>query len=823
MRKQAVIARGMKLIIHGVVQGVGFRPFVYRLAKRFQITGSVANNDQGVVVIAFAAEDVLESFVRTLGVEHPPLASILTLDTIPLSLHSNEFSSMQDGDFSIINTDKSASGNQSALIPPDIAVCDDCLADICSKNNRRYQYPFTNCTSCGPRFTIVEKIPYDRSFTSMKEFVQCDACGSEYNNPGDRRFHAQPNGCPVCGPHIFLCDRTGKELQSRNPLRESIRRLAGGEILALRGLGGFHLIVDGTNQQAITRLRQKKKRKQKPLAIMVRDVEQAGKICRISRSAGKLLVSHQRPIVLLPVQGDRDDRDAVALPENLAPGITELGVMLPYTPLHYLLFFTPGCPDVLVMTSGNRSGEPICVTNKDGLDRLASIADLFLLHNREIVTRIDDSVARIMAGKPRLLRRARGYVPAALQLPWQLPSVLACGGGLKSTFCLAADNRAMVSQHIGDLFNVESLDLYQQSIYHLQNISGIKPEIVVCDLHPDYLSSHYARDYAKNSSKECVTEKTLPLYRVQHHHAHAVAVMAEHRLTEEVLAVILDGSGYGTDGTVWGGELLRVTAKEFQRIGHLEPLPLPGGDAAAKSPWRMALAALFHSYDATELTPLMADFLRDIDPARRKIIIRMMSHSFNTPMTSSCGRLFDAVAALLDICYSSDYEGQAAMELESVAAGFNDKSEVDDRKQQTVVLPVLLDFMQEQHEQKCILRVAPMIRTLVAGRQQGIAVPQLALAFHSWLCRGMVQLVMTYLETELHQRNAKTDGIKTVVLAGGCLQNKILFETMTRELETQGLTVVSGEKIPINDGGISLGQAVIGGLRHVSRSANESH
>ena len=623
----------MEIIVLGTVQGVGFRPFVYRLASKLNLFGTILNTDQGVVIEVEGEEPSIHSFIDTLRSSPPPLARI----TFLLQQQRSSLKGFQE--FSIL---KSVSSQHSrALIPADIALCQDCLEDILDPYNRRFSYPFTNCTNCGPRFTIVETIPYDRPGTSMKRFPLCSECRAEYEDPGNRRFHAQPNACAECGPELSYHDADGVQIETASPLEEVANSLKQGRIVAMRGLGGFHLVVDASSKQAVTRLRRRKGRKSKPLAVMAASLDEVNTFCLLNGDAAKLLQGVEHPIVLLP-------RKPSSLAEPLTPGINEVGVMLPYTPLHQLLFLQPNCPRILVMTSGNRSGAPIFTANEAAVDGLQGIADCFLLHNREIVTRVDDSVARVGGRGVQLLRRARGYVPAATSLQEKLPSVLACGGGLKSTFCLTRGREAFLSQHIGDLFNLESLDFYRESIYHFKRLLQVEPEAVVCDLHPDYLSSHYAK------------ELNLPLYKVQHHHAHAAAVLVEHGIEGKVLALVLDGTGLGDDNSSWGGEVLVADCLDYTRVGSLASMLLPGGDAAAEEPWRMGLSLLFNlGQDEPEL--------HLADEQKQRALWQMMEQGFNCPATTSCGRFFDGIAALLGVCLTADYEGQAAMELESLA------------------------------------------------------------------------------------------------------------------------------------------------------------
>ncbi len=793
--------KGVELTVQGTVQGVGFRPFVYRLARRFKIGGTIANTDRGVVIQAEGLAADLDSFLQALTDDAPPLARIsaISRQKIPTVTGRQTFTILES---------RNGCATQ-AMIPADIALCDDCLQELLNPADRRYRYPFINCTNCGPRFTIVSALPYDRCHTSMHSFPLCGLCQAEYDDADNRRFHAQPNACPQCGPQISWHAATGERLDGVEPLTETIKALRADFIVAIRGLGGFHLVVDAGSEVAVTRLRRRKKRNSKPLAIMVADLEAVGRICQLSPLASQTLTSPAQPIVLLPI------KEMTSLAASLAPGMGELGVMLPYTPLHHLLFATPDCPEALVMTSGNRNGEPLCTGNDEALSRLGAMADFFVLHNREIVTRIDDSVVRIMQDRPRLLRRARGYVPAPILLSQPLPPVLACGSGLKNTFCLGRDQTAFISQHIGDLFNLESLDFFKESIYHLQNILKMQPQVIVCDLHPDYLSSRHGRELGQALG--------LPVIAVQHHHAHAVAVMAEHGLQDKVLAIILDGTGLGPDGTIWGGEILEADLTHFSRRGHLAPLPLPGGDAAAEQPWRMGLAALYHSFGEEGLQEShLPAALQGLTADKRTAVLHMMQKGINTPLTSSCGRLFDAVAAVLGICLDSDFEGQAAMELEALArqwqqSGLNIGQETqlgDDpvspaagKDKRPAAEPVQQDGI-------FIIDSGHFIRRLLRELQAGIPVSQLALDFHHWLIASFTITI---------NRLAAISGIRTVVLSGGCLQNRIIMEGLFQALEQDGFQVFTGQEVPVNDGGISLGQAVIGGLRYVSGNTHAGH
>ncbi|MCB2182497.1 MAG: carbamoyltransferase HypF [Desulfobulbaceae bacterium] len=773
-------AEGVQLTVKGVVQGVGFRPFVYRLAKKYSFSGTVINCDEGVVIRLSPPLCRLANFLKELQDNAPPLATISSVSEQKIfDFFSDRF---------VILTSES-SGTVSTIIPPDVACCADCLRELTDKQDRRYQYPFINCTNCGPRFSIVESIPYDRPATSMKVFPMCPDCQKEYNDPLDRRFHAQPNACWKCGPRLSWHDEKGREIQCQNPIAEAVGALKQGKIVAIRGLGGFHLAVDATNNEAVGKLRKRKLRQSKPLAVMVADIETASEFCVVLPEEAQLLSSRQRPIVLLAKKEQND------LSPHLAPGISHLGLILPYTPFHHLLFMEPQGPKALVMTSGNRSDEPICTSNAEALDKLTDLSDCFLLHNRDIVTRVDDSLVRFAQRKVRFMRRARGYVPEAVSLDCELPEVLACGAMQKNTFCFAKGNTAYLSQHIGDLNGVENFEFYEESIQHLKDVLEITPQVVSCDLHPDYLSTHYAEGLG------------LPLYRVQHHHAHAVAVMAEHGLHEETCAVILDGNGYGPDGTIWGGEILLAGLTSYKRLARLERLMQPGGDAAAKEPWRMALSVLLKAYGPSVLKKYgLAHSLTKIDAHKRATLIQMMEKNVNSPLTSSCGRLFDAVAALLDVCLVSDYEGQAAMELESLALGGVQGFSLENMVRAEHRLPVVFEHMQGE----MVIRSVPLIRAIVDLLDQGCDRSSLSLAFHCWLISSIAAALR-----ELGCRH----NIKNVVLSGGCLQNVILLQGLTQKLEMEGFHVFSGEKVPVNDGGISLGQAVVAGMRELEKQS----
>jgi hydrogenase maturation protein HypF len=775
--------KGAELLVQGVVQGVGFRPFVYNLANRLHISGTVTNTSVGVFIKASASDTNLTSFIHQLKDQAPPLARITSIDVRPLT------DPISEKEFFIVESEDT--GVSSAIIPPDIALCTDCISELLTPKDRRHHYPFINCTNCGPRFSIVEKIPYDRPKTSMKHFPMCQECLNEYQDPSNRRFHAQPNACSACGPQMSWHTGDGQEVESSNPISQAIAAIINDKIVAIRGLGGFHLSVSGCSHKAVSHLRQRKKRKSKPLAIMVADIEAVRRVSFITPEEEKTLLSPEHPILLLPLKPETN------LAANLAPSMTSIGIMLPYTPFHHLLFQQKGCPEALVMTSGNISGSPICTDNTHAFEELGSIADFFLVHNRDIVTRVDDSVGKHMQGKLRNFRRSRGYVPAPLLLPYNIPPVLACGAGLKNTFCLGRDNFAFVSQHIGDLLSVQNYDFFTESVKHLKEVLELEPEAVVCDLHPDYLSSSFAKELG------------LPLYKIQHHHAHAVAVMAENDLEEKVLAIVLDGAGYGEDGTIWGGEILLSNLTGFKRLGHLEHLPLPGGDAAASNPWRMGFSALFKAYGRDILLDhRLPTLLLEAPKTEREILATMLEKNFNCPPTSSCGRLFDAMSALLGLQFTSDFEGQAAMKLENLASkslttSWKDELLSNYHTSNTHAL--------RNKEGKWEIITSQFVKMTMDALPQIHSKSNLALQFHFELINSICSL-MDHL--------AMTTGIRKVVLSGGCMQNQILLEGFYHVLEKSGFKVYTGSNIPVNDGGISLGQAIIGGLQHVSCNPN---
>ncbi len=744
-----------RLFVHGIVQGVGFRPFVFQTAERLGLTGEVANTSAGVAIHVEGAAASIDAFCRTLVESPPPLAHITELSVEPASTaHHPAFSIVQSRPGSA----------RSALISPDVAVCRDCLAELFDPADRRYRYPFINCTNCGPRYTIIEDIPYDRPKTAMREFAMCPQCRAEYDDPADRRFHAQPNACPVCGPSVALFEADRTRIAADDPIAEAGRRLSAGRIVAVKGLGGFHLAADAKNEDAILRLRARKHREEKPLALMVKDVPVAERLCRITAEERALLASSRRPIVLLEKNEPSDIAAAVA------PNNRYFGVMLPYTPLHYLLLEQG--PDVLVMTSGNLSEEPIAIGNEEAFVRLADIADDFLVHDRKIVLRSDDSIVRHISAASRFVRRSRGYVPVPVFLKEAIPPVLAVGAELKNTVCLTKGGNAFVSQHVGDLENAETLSFFEQTIGHLKRILEIDPELIAYDLHPDYLSTQWAEAQSGPAK-----------IGVQHHHAHIAACLAEHRIEGPVIGLSFDGTGYGPDRTVWGGEVLIADAAGYRRAARLDPVPMPGSAAAIREPWRMAVSYLHHAYGKADFNPALPVLIR-AGKEKVRIATELIEKGLNAPKTSSLGRLFDGVAAICGLRGRAAFEGQAAMELEM-------QSDADTTEAYA--------FQWRDRPVRTVC-VDSLIRQIVDDLLRQVPVATIGGKFHNTLVR---------LFAELCRELREETGLSRVALSGGVFQNAILLSKMSAALTRQGFTVLSHRIVPTNDGGICLGQAVI--------------
>jgi len=741
--------------IEGIVQGVGFRPFVYRLAGRFGLSGWVRNTGRGVQLEVEGAGADLDAFCRAIREEAPPLSVVSALTVEPLTPDGRS-------GFLILESAKVAKGGE---VSPDCEVCDDCLAEMLDPRDRRHLYPFINCTNCGPRYSIITGIPYDRPATTMAPFAMCGDCLAEYHDPLNRRFHAQPNACPVCGPQLRLLDCTGAALPC-DPLSEALQALALGMTVAVKGVGGYHLAADACSEEAVARLRLRKKRDEKPFALLAADLDAVRRIAHCSRQEGRLLSGVERPIVLLKkLAGNPISR-------LVAPGNGWFGVMLPGNPLQHLLLEGACAP--LVMTSGNLSDEPIAYRDADAIERLSGIADLFLIHDREIHTRMDDSVLRLSLGEPLFLRRSRGYVPRGVNLPAHQASVLALGAELKATVCLTRGARGFMSQHIGDLKNAATLACLEETAGHLGRLLDIVPEAVAHDLHPDYLSTHYAERLA------------LPRVAVQHHHAHMASCMAENGLDGELIGVILDGTGYGTDGAIWGGEFLLGGYGGFKRRGHFSYLRMPGGDAAVREPYRMAISALYACF-GKELFGECLPFLSEVSAFDRSLFLKMLERGINSPLTSSCGRLFDAVAALIGLRNSISYEGQAAIELEALA----------ERGTTSNPYPCLVQSA-DSHR----IDFAPMIAAICADVAFGRETADIARAFHLTLARGIF---------EVCGRIRGESGANRVVLSGGVFQNRLLTEEVAHLLTEGGFDPYCHRLVPPNDGGLALGQAVIAG------------
>jgi hydrogenase maturation protein HypF len=752
--------RRVLIRVRGIVQGVGFRPFIFQLAELHKLEGWVRNQSDGVEVEVVGPSGELEAFIRDIPAKAPPLARIVQVEV-------EEKSFRPHAGFHIVKS--LSEHSRTTLIAPDVCTCSDCLRELGDPLDRRYRYPFINCTNCGPRFTIIKDIPYDRDKTTMAGFVMCPTCQAEYDNPRDRRFHAQPNACWECGPEVWLESPTGERLAERDgAVREAISRMQEGAILAIKGLGGFHLAVLATDEGAVSRLRGRKIREEKPFAVMFSDLDTIERYCEVSASEAELLQSSKRPIVLLK---RKQVLEGAAIAPSVAPRNRFLGAFLPYTPLHFLLFHESSY-HALVMTSGNQSDEPIVMSNEEARERLKNIADFFLLHNRDIYMRCDDSVTRVLHGESRPLRRARGYVPVPVFMGEAIPSVLGVGAELKNTVCLTRGKEAFLSQHIGDLENLETLHSFDHAIAHLEKILEIKPECIAHDLHPDYLSTQWA-----------LSQDHAPRLAVQHHHAHIASVMAEQKLNGPILGLAMDGTGYGTDGAIWGGEILLVEDDRFERLGHFRNVPLPGGAKAIKEPWRMALTYLW-SLDPEHVQSAYKDFLDRWPQEKVKIVIQMLNRNINTPLTSSCGRLFDAVSSLAGLRDVINHEGQAAIELEQAIE--------DDRGRYEGSL------IREQG--KWILDPLPMIVQVVEEVRKERSPGIIAARFHN----GVVALL-----ADAALRVSDATGLKRIALSGGVFQNAYLFENVVSALTERGFEVYSHVEVPANDACIALGQAYV--------------
>ncbi len=845
---QDIPKQRLYLKIRGAVQGVGFRPFIYRIATELGLVGWVNNSAQGVFIEVEGNKKQLKTFLGRIELEKPPLSLI----------ESIEVSWLEPMGYKAFEIRASVTGEKSAVVLPEIATCPDCLGEIFDHTNRRYQYPFTNCTNCGPRYTIIEELPYDRKHTAMKGFQMCPQCQTEYENPLDRRFHAQPNACPQCGPHLELWDRTGKiRTQHFSALLETVAAIRQGKIVAVKGLGGFHLIVDARNEDAVQSLRQGKRRPDKPFALMYPSLELIEAHCEVSDLEERLLRSPQAPIVLL----HRKDRSQIA--PAVAPGNPYLGVMLPYTPLHHLLMAELGFP--IVATSGNLSDEPICTDEREALQRLGSIGQLFLVHNRPIIRPVDDSVVRVVGDRPLIIRRARGYAPLPISLKKAVGSrqmaegtinnpkskiqnlkskILSVGGHLKNTIAISVENQVFISQHIGDLGTIHAFQAFQQAITSLSSIYDFHPDLVACDAHPDYLSSQFAQQLG------------IRVIPVQHHYAHILSCMADNQLEAPVLGIAWDGTGYGLDGTIWGGEFLYITSDSFERVSCLRPFRLPGGEKAVKEPCRVALGLLYEIFGDQLFTMKHLASLQAFSADQLKIVKTMLCKNLNAPMTSSAGRLFDAVASVLGIRQKSSFEGQAAMELEfaldRIETDEQYKFEIRDLVRGESVLSsletALIDAHSKLHsemlsektdgetgrrgdgERETVARKNVKITSLNASQYQS-SVPNLPLQIdfapmvleiledmHRQLPVGLISAKFHNTLVEVIVAVAKKlnawglNPTKRVVFTGGCFQNKYLTERAVNRLNQENFRPYWHQNIPPNDGGIALGQ-VIAALR----------
>jgi hydrogenase maturation protein HypF len=759
-----------RIRVVGVVQGVGFRPFVYRLATGLGLSGCVGNDSDGVFIEVEGDESALDLFSASLTSEAPPLARIFGIGSSSLDLR-------HDAGFRIVESD--TLGTPRTFVAPDIAVCGDCVAEMLDPADRRWRYPFINCTNCGPRFTITRRLPYDRRHTTMEHFALCDACATEYHEPGDRRFHAQPVACATCGPHLWFEGPHGVFMGTDQAIAATQHALGDGEIVAIKGLGGYHLACDASSSAALVALRARKQRVGKPLAVMVADMEVAHSLAWISPQEEELLLSPERPIVLLA------RRQGTALAEEVAPGNPTVGLLLPYTPLHHLLFQqVPGHgarrPRILVMTSGNLTDEPICYEDADARTRLGGIADAWLLHDRPIHVPCDDSVVRMSDGDVLPIRRSRGYAPLPVRLPFEVAPVLAMGGELKNTFCLASGREAWVSQHIGDMGSVETLCAFQRSTSQFGDIYAVTPECVAADAHPGYQTRRWAEE-----------QVACDVALVQHHHAHLAAVMVEHGVPEDdrVIGFAFDGTGYGTDGAIWGGEVLIAGYDGFERPLHLRYVPLPGGDVAVRKPYRAALSHLWAA--GIEWSPDLPPVQR-ATKSERDAIRSQLERSVGCISTSSMGRLFDAVSSLIGVRHEASYEAQAAMDLEWAASEHMDAARP-------------YRFATDRGE----IDPAPVLRALIDDLRSGCAIGPMAAGFHLAVADLIAQIALGLRETT---------GINRVALSGGVFQNVLVLRLAGAKLVERGLEVLTHRLVPPNDGGLALGQAAVAGRAAAGRS-----
>ena len=754
MKSSKKIIKRLRISILGAVQGVGFRPFIYRLANNLGINGWVGNSSSGVLIEAEGIDNKLQQFLIRIDKEKPQKSFI----------QSMESSFLDPKGFDSFEIKKSLKGKKTALIMSDIATCDDCKKEIFDSRNKRYLYPFTNCTNCGPRYSIIEKLPFDRPNTTMKEFNMCESCKNEYVDPSNRRFHAQPNACPECGPRLELWGSGHIISKKHDALEKTVDLIRKGNIIALKGLGGFQLIVDAQNDSAVKRLRERKVRLDKPFALMYPSMEKVKKHCHVSKLEERLLISSESPIVLLKKKSD------CGLPDIIAPKNPYLGVMLPYTPLHILLMHY--LDDPVIATSGNISEEPIIICEKEAFNALASIADYFLIHDRRIARHVDDSIVRIIMEREMILRRARGYAPLPIHFDGAQKCIMAVGGQLKNTVAFSSNKNVYISQHIGDLETDKANSSFEKTIDDIQSMYEFKPEVIACDYHPDYMSTKFAKS------------KNIPLVNVQHHYAHVLSCAAENEVKEPFLGVSWDGTGYGGDGTVWGGEFLKVFNNSFDRIGHFKGFPLPGGEVAVKEPRRSAIGLLYAIFGKDIFLREGVASLNAFSQKEKNNIKIMLEKGINSPITTSVGRIFDAVSSILDIRHVIQFEGQAAMELEFSL----DEIKTDD----------VYSFSVE----KCSCnKVAhnvvgsQLIKEILNDIKSGISKNLISAKFHNTLADIIVDF-------------AVISNCERVVLSGGCFQNKYLMEKSVKSLKEKGFLPYWHQRVPPNDGGISLGQIV---------------
>lgn len=761
----------MRIFIRGAVQGVGFRPFVYKLATSLGLTGYVLNNEKGVKIEVEGDKILIDEFLNRLKTQKPPLSIISEIETQMIA---------PCGDSEFIIQHSISEGEKNVPIQPDIATCADCLKEIFSPSDRRYLYPFTNCVNCGPRFSIVESVPYDRKNTTMRDFKMCDECAAEYNSPLDRRYHAQPIACPRCGPHVELWDNTGNVIRKHHEaILLAANAVLDGKIVALKGLGGFQLIVLAEDDEAVKRLRLLKKREEKPFALMFPDIKTVRQICHVNEKEAMLLCSRESPIVLLR----KKEEPQLVVAQGVAPRNPYLGVMLPYTPLHHIFMRLVQKP--IVATSGNLSEEPICVDNQEALRRLGKIADFFLVHNRRIVRHVDDSVVAVYAGEVTILRRARGYAPLPLQIPANTKPTLALGAHLKNTVCFAFGNRAFTSQHIGDLETVEAFECFKKTARDLPLLYEKQPELVVCDLHPDYLSSKHAEELG------------LPVTRIQHHYAHILSCMAENGLQPPLLGVAWDGTGYGTDGTIWGGEFLKITERGFERIAHLKPFSLVGGDLAARECRRSAIGALFEVFGKDLVNFKTIPSIASFSEKELRNIINLLESERGVVRTTSAGRLFDAISSILGIRQISAYEGQGAMELEFSIGNLKTDEEYpfDVVEEKTISYNSNIGVPEygKKNFNLIVLDWTPLLKSIIEDYINGICISKISAKFHNTVVKFIIEI-------------ARRSGESKVALSGGCFQNRYLTEKTIEKLRQNGFAVYRHKLTPCNDGGIAPGQ-----------------